>query len=88
LAAGPQENPVTYIITHNKGGVKMAMSIYFHLDDGDLNVKFMKGEARNIPFRVIRLIKDEREEVCIFASSAQARQIAETILAGLGDEAE
>jgi hypothetical protein len=66
----------------------MAMSIYFHLDDGDLNIKFMKGEARNTPFRVLRLIKDEREEVCIFASSAQARQIAETILAGLGDEGE
>ena len=66
----------------------MAMSIYFHLDEGDLNVKFMKGEARGTPFRVLRLIKDEREEVCIFVRPDQARQIAETILAGLGDEAE
>ena len=66
----------------------MAMSIYFHIDEGDLNVKFMKGEARGTPFRVLRLIKDEREEVCIFASSAQARQIAETIQAELGVQAE
>ena len=66
----------------------MAMSIYFHLDDGDLNIKFMKGEARNSTYWVLRLINDEREEVCIFASPDQARQIAETILAGLGVEAE
>ena len=66
----------------------MAMSIYFHIDEGDLNVKFMKGEARGTPFRVLRLIKDEREEVCIFVRPDQARQIAETILAGLGVEAE
>ncbi len=66
----------------------MAMSIYFHIDDGDLNVQFSKGEARNTPFRVLRLIKDEIEEVCIFASPDQARQIAETILAGLGVEGE
>jgi hypothetical protein len=65
----------------------MAMSIYFHLDEGDLNVKFMKGEARNTPFRVLRLI-DRTEEVCIFINPDQARQIAETILAELGDEAE
>jgi hypothetical protein len=66
----------------------MAMSIYFHLDEGDLNVKFMKGEARNTPFRVLRLIKDGTEEVCIFINPDQARQIAETIQVELGDEAE
>ena len=84
MAAGPQENPVTYIITHNQGGVKMAMSIYFHIDDSDLIVQFSKGEARGTPFRVLRLIKDEREEVCIFVRPDQARQIAETIQAELG----
>ena len=88
MAAGPQENPVTYIITHNQGGVKMAMSIYFHIDDGDLIVQFSKGEARGTPFRVLRLIKDEREEVCIFVRPDQARQIAETIQAELGVQAE
>ena len=65
----------------------MAMSIYFHIDDSDLIVQFSKGEARGTPFRVLRLI-DRTEEVCIFVRPDQARQIAETIHAELGVQAE
>jgi hypothetical protein len=77
---------VNPIITHNQGGVKMALYVSFHLTDRDLDIDFAKGENHESPYYkaspycVLKLTHDYSEEVSLFISPDQ-----ETILAGLED---
>lgn len=69
----------------------MALYVSYHLTDRDLDIDFAKGEKHESPYYkaspycVLKLTHDYSEEVSLFISPDQARQIAETILAGLED---
>ena len=65
----------------------MSMNVRFHSTGRKLQIKFIEHRNLERPFWVLQLMIGHNEghnDVELYVDEAQARQIAETILAGLG----